>query len=199
MTLSVIGAGFGRTGTDSMRTALTQLGFGPCHHMHALREDPEQQRLWRALAAGAAPDWDRLFAGYHAAVDWPSAYYWRALSAYYPKAKFLLTTRSPESWLASMEKTILPILRDPPDPASVGVKVIGEATFGGRLDDRDHLLAVYRRHLAEVQDHIAADRLLVYRLGDGWAPLCRFLDVPVPETPFPRQNDAAAFNEDWKT
>lgn len=198
MALSVIGAGFGRTGTDSMREALNFLGFGPCHHMHEVINDPEQLRLWRALGQGAVPDWDRLFAGYRAAVDWPSAYYWRELATIYPEAKILLTTRSPESWLASMEKTIFPVLRESSDPASIGVKVVAEGTFGGRLDDPDHVVAVYQRHIAEVQETIPADRLLTYQLGDGWDPLCQFLGVPVPEVPFPRKNSANEFNSTLK-
>ncbi len=194
MALSVIGAGFGRTGTDSMREALNMLGFGPCHHMHEVLNDPEQLSLWRALGQGVAPDWDRLLVGYRAAVDWPSAYYWRELAATYPEAKILLTTRSPESWLASMEKTIFPVLRESTDPASIGVTVVAQGTFGGRLDDQDHVLSVYRRHIAEVQATIPAERLLVHRLGDGWIPLCQFLGVPVPDAPFPRRNSAAEFN-----
>lgn len=199
MALAVIGAGFGRTGTDSMRNALNLLGFGPCHHMRELTKDPEQKRLWRALAHGATPDWDRLFSGYGAAVDWPSAYYWRELVTAYPEAKVLLTTRSPESWLASMEKTIFRVFRETPDPESVGETLIAEGTFEGRYDDPDHVMAVYRRHLVEVQDTILPERLLVFELGDGWGPLCDFLGVAVPDVPFPRTNSTAEFNSPSET
>ena len=107
MTIKVIGAGFGRTGTDSMREALTILGFGPCHHMFEVNADPEQRRLWRGLAKGAAPDWSQLLAGYVSCVDWPSAFYWRELTEAFPDARVVLTDRSPESWWESFEKTIL--------------------------------------------------------------------------------------------
>jgi hypothetical protein len=166
--------------------------------MHEVLKDPEQLRLWRALGQGAAPDWDRLFSGFRSAVDWPSAYYWRELATIYPEAKILLTTRSPESWLASMEKTIFRTLRESTDPASIGATIVAEGTFGGRLDDRDHVIAVYQRHIAEVQKTIPAERLLTYQLGDGWNPLCRFLGVPVPEAPFPRRNSANEFNSTHK-
>lgn len=198
MTLSVIGAGFGRTGTDSMREALNLIGFGPCHHMFEVIGDPEQQRLWRALAHGAAPDWERLLSGYRSAVDWPSAYYWRELAAVYPDAKILLTTRSAESWLASMEKTIFRSLREDPDGAAIGTTLIAQATFGGRIDDPEHVIAVYERHIAEVQKTIPPARLLTYRIGDGWNSLCHFLGVPVPEAPFPRRNSAVEFNKSSK-
>ena len=107
MTLAVVGTGFGRTGTNSMRLALNQLGFGPCHHMKEVIDHPEQQRQWRALAKGGTPNWEQLFDGYRSAVDWPSAYYWRELIDAYPQAKVLLTTRDVESWYASIERTIM--------------------------------------------------------------------------------------------
>ncbi|MGT2468488.1 sulfotransferase family protein [Mesorhizobium atlanticum] len=97
MSLMVIGTGFGRTGTDLMREALTILGFGPCHHMWEVMAHAEQKRLWRALAKGDAPDWAQLFAGYKSCVDWPSAFYWRELIEAYPQARVILT------WLLARE------------------------------------------------------------------------------------------------
>jgi len=176
MTLSVIGTGFGRTGTDSMRAALNQLGFGPCHHMHEVLAKPEQ-----------------LFKGYQSTIDWPSAFYWRELTRVYPEARVLLTTRSTESWLASMNRTIFKVLRENTDPNSIGSKIIASGTFGGRLDDDDHASTVFEQHNAEVQRTIESERLLVYQLGDGWAPLCKFLRVPVPDQPFPCTNSASEF------
>lgn len=104
MGLKVIGTGYGRTGTDSLREALNMLGFGPCHHMLEVNASDEQKRLWRALARGENPGWDKLFAGYSACVDWPSAHYWRELVDVYPDAKVVLTYRSPESWWESLRK-----------------------------------------------------------------------------------------------
>jgi len=193
MGLSVIGAGFGRTGTESMKLALETLGLGPCHHMKEVMADPEQKALWRAAARGELPDWDRAFAGYRSAVDWPAAYFWRQLSAHYPRAKILLTVRSAESWYESMSNTILKVLEASTDPDSIGLRLIGEGVFGGRLGDRAHAMAVYEKNNAEVRAAIPRARLLTYHLGDGWAPLCRFLERPVPEIPFPRTNSTAEF------
>lgn len=193
MGLSVIGAGFGRTGTESMKLALETLGLGPCHHMKEVLASPEQKALWRAAARGEAMDWDAAFAGYRSAVDWPSAFFWRELSEHYPDAKILLTVRSSESWYASMSNTILKSLQSSTDPDSVGLRLIRDRVFGGRLDDRAHLIAAYERNNAEVRAAFPPERLLTYHLGDGWAPLCRFLGKPVPEAPFPHSNSTEDF------
>ena len=105
--MKVIGTGFGRTGTDSMRKALNILGVGPTHHMFELIEDSTLRAPWLELVEGGKPDWEMLFAGYNACVDWPSAFYWPALVTHYPQAKVLLTMRSAESWWKSFEATIL--------------------------------------------------------------------------------------------
>jgi Sulfotransferase domain len=199
MALSIVGAGFGRTGTASMKMALEILGQGPCHHMKELLANPAQLALWRLVARGDNPDWNAAFAGYRCAVDWPSAFFWRELSAFYPHAKILLTVRDAESWYASMDKTILKTLRESTDPDSVSIKLIAERVFDGRLDDRAHAIAVYERNTAEVQAAFDGDRLLTYKLGDGWEKLCRFLGKPVPDTPFPRSNSAEEFNAMFAT
>ena len=68
MALQVIGTGFGRTGTDSMREALDMLGFGPCHHMHEVIAHEHRKQVWRELVQGTAADWNKLFAGYNSCV-----------------------------------------------------------------------------------------------------------------------------------
>ena len=162
--------------------------------MKELLANPAQRTLWRSIARGNIPDWDEAFAGYHSAVDWPSAFFWRELSAFYPDARILLTVLGAESWYASMEKTIFRMLRASTDPDSVGMKLIAERVFGGRLDDRAHAIAVYEKNTADVQAAFDGDRLLTYNLGDGWEKLCRFLDKRVPDTPFPRSNSAEEFS-----
>ena len=193
MSLLVIGTGFGRTGTDSMREALTILGFGPTHHMFEVIANPEQKALWRALAAGAKPDWERLFAGYHSCVDWPSAYYWRDLIAVYPEARVILTARSAEGWWGSFEKTILPVLVGSTDEASLGLALVAKKVFGGRPNDRANAIATYEAHVAAVKSEVSPSRLLVHNLGDGWAPLCAHLAVSVPDQPYPSRNSGKEF------
>ncbi|RWI92289.1 sulfotransferase family protein [Mesorhizobium sp.] len=193
MTIRVIGTGFGRTGTDSMREALTMLGFGPCHHMSEVMAHAEQKRLWRALAQGAAPDWNRLFAGYKSCVDWPSVHYWRELIEVFPQARVILTWRSPESWWESFAKTILPAVIDSQDQESLGVALVTKQVFGGRPQDRAHAIAVYEANIEAVLKTVPAERLLVHKLGDGWVPLCAHLGVPVPDEPYPNRNTTKEF------
>ncbi|MDE3080645.1 MAG: sulfotransferase family protein [Paracoccaceae bacterium] len=192
MTLKVIGTGFGRTGTDSMREALTMLGFGPCHHMFEVIAHDEQKARWRALLGGEAPVWSDLFEGYAACVDWPSAAYWRELIEAYPEAKAILTWRTPESWWNSFSTTILPRVLPEGEGPTVGRMVVMKV-FDGRPDDRDHAIATYRAHVEAVLTEVPPARLLVHRLGDGWGPLCAHLGVPVPDAPYPRSNSKEAF------
>jgi hypothetical protein len=81
------------------------------------------------------------------------------------------------------------------DAMAMAEEIIVNQTFGGRLDDREHALAVYRRHEQAVRDTIAPGRLLAYEVSQGWAPLCAFLEVPVPDQPFPRTNTSEEFRE----
>lgn len=203
MPLKVIGAGFGRTGTNSLKLALEQLGFGPCHHMFEVRDNPDQLPYWQAIARGEAPDWDAIFADYNSSVDWPSARFWRELAVHFADAKVLLSVRTPESWIKSVHSTIWPSLRDREkqepgtrrDRQNMSYELIVRQTFDERLDDVEHAMAVYRAHNEEVQREIPAERLLVYTVGDGWEPLCRFLDVDVPDTPYPHTNSTAEFRQ----
>jgi hypothetical protein len=201
MPLDVVGAGFGRTGTNSLKLALEQLGFGPCHHMFEVRNRPEQVAFWAAAARGERCDWDTAFQGFRAAVDWPSAYFWRETAAHYPKAKVILTIRPEQAWLKSIHATIhrsLQSWQERPTPASreqaaMAYDIIERRTFGERLGDPEHALAVYRAHIAAVKAGIAPGRLLVYDVAEGWEPLCRHLGVPAPATPFPRTNSTEEF------
>ena len=203
MALAVIGTGFGRTGTHSLRRALEMLGFAPCHHMFALAEKPDELRFWQALLAGEEVDWNEVFAGYRAAVDWPSVAFWRETVAHFRHAKVIHTTRSPESWHRSVMRTILPAMENPQVVAEgparerllMARELIVERTFGGRMADPAHAMAVFRAHEEAVRRTVPPERLLVYEVRAGWEPLCRFLDVPVPEAPFPRSNTSEEFRE----
>ena len=201
MGLRVIGAGFGRTGTSSLKEALEQLGFGPCHHMFELWEHPEQLPAWQAAARREMPDWTRVFAGYESQIDWPGARFWLELAEHFPDAKVILSVRDEDSWFESVQSTIVPLARARAlarsehmrAVAEVAYEIIAQQTFGGRLTDREHIIAVFRRHNAEVQGAIPAERLLTYQVAEGWEPLCRFLGVPVPDTPFPHSNRRETF------
>src|SRR5215212_10119269 len=98
MTLEVIGAGFGRTGTASLKVALEELGFGPCYHMSELFEHPEHVWLWEAARRGEPVDWEEIFYGYKATSYWPSGAFYAELMERYPDALFFNAVAAPESW-----------------------------------------------------------------------------------------------------
>jgi hypothetical protein len=202
MTLAVIGAGFGRTGTLSLKAALEQLGFGPCHHMHEVFEHPEQIPLWQAAADGRPVDWTTLLAGYRSACDWPSCHWWRELAAAFPRARVVLTVRPEADWWRSFESTIREALAGdnpaaPPHVRAQGAmarRIVFELTMQGRTDQAS-ALAAYRRRREEVEAALPKERLLVLDVAEGWAPLCGFLGVPVPDTPFPKTNSTGEFRQ----
>jgi hypothetical protein len=200
MALKVVGAGFGRTGTLSLKTALEKLNCGPCYHMMEVFPRPEHVAMWHRLAFGQPMDWDELFRGFRATVDWPSTRWWREIAAHYPAAKVLLSVRDPEAWYKSVIDTIYQPMKLPaPDGAPEIVRLQSEMvrkailseTFDNRFEDKAHAIEVFERHNQEVRDTIDPARLLVFDVREGWAPLCRFLEVPVPDEPFPRLNDSA--------
>jgi hypothetical protein len=199
MTLHVIGAGVGRTGTYSLKLAINQLGYGPCHHMEeVLHNQTSQVPLW-ADAVKGHPDWSAIYDGYASAVDWPTAGFYRELNAAYPSAKFVLTVRSPESWAESFSATIYKLLagRDQA-PAEMrawldmAVGVVDKTGFPAGLDVTA-LKNAFIAHNDAVKAAIPADRVLSYEVKEGWGPLCAFLGVPVPDGPFPRTNDRSEF------
>jgi len=200
MALELIGAGLGRTGTLSLKTALERIRYGPCYHMMEVLVAPERARHWLEQTRSGSHDWDAIFHGYRATVDWPAAAFWRALVERYPDAKVLLSVRDADRWYESVMNTIYPVmLQGPPERAPVALHefhqmvyaLIFEQTFAGRLGDRVHAKRVFEAHNRAVVAAVPASRLLVYQAGDGWGPICRFLDVPVPDEDFPHLNDTA--------
>lgn len=197
MTLRLIGAGLGRTGTLSTKLALERLGFGPCYHMVEVFKNPAHIPLWERANDGQTADWDALFSGYASTVDWPGCKFWRELADAYPDAKVLLTVRDADAWYESASKTIFRM-----DERVVTTEVgrlqiamahkVVHASFPRGLDDRAHCLDVYRRH-NEAVGRALGDRVLTYDVAEGWGPLCAFLGVPVPDEPFPRTNSTAEF------
>lgn len=198
--LKVIGAGLSRTGTNSFKVAMETLGFGKCHHMVEVLDHPEHAPVFLRAAKGEHIDWDTLFEGYGSCIDFPSCYFWRELSAYYPKAKVILTVRDPESWYRSMNETILPTMKvklaEVQSPVvEMGEEIILRQFFGGNIDDMEHVIGAFERHNQEVRNTIPPERLLEFNARDGWEPLCRFLGVPVPDEPYPNTNSLDEFME----
>jgi len=198
--VKVVGAGFGRTGTLSLKSALEKLGCGPCYHMMEVFPRPEHVAMWHRLTFENLMDWDLLFRDFQATVDWPAARWWREIAAHYPEAKVLLSVRDPESWYKSMVDTIFqpmkwPVPEGVPEIVRLQNEMVRKAilteTFDNRFEDKAHAIEIFTRHTQEVRDTIDPARLLVFDVKEGWAPLCRFLQVPIPDEPFPRLNDTA--------
>lgn len=198
MTLQVVGAGVGRTGTTSLKAALEQLLGGGCYHMIEVFGHPEHVPIWRAAAAGEPVDWDALYEGFTAAVDWPAASLWPEISAAFPDALVLLSTReTSEQWWTSADRTIFAMFdHDPPPEMREWREMFVELMtnrFTIDLRNRDAAIAAYERHNEQVRAGVPAERLLEWRPGDGWAPICERLGLPVPETPFPHANTTEDF------
>ena len=203
MPLRVIGAGFGRTGTLSLKKALEQLGFGPTYHMEEVVRHPWHVGHWQRFATTGVADWDRIFGRYGSGVDFPVSCVWRQLAEHYPDAKVVLTVRDAEAWWTSTFTTIYRFRNVFPSwlrrlvPVTdryldMTDRLVWDGLFDGRLADKAHAIDVYERHIAEVRRTIPPGRLLTFDVAEGWQPLCDFLGVDVPPTPFPRLNDAAA-------
>ena len=210
MTLKVIGAGLPRTGTLSMKHALEMLGFGRCYHMEEVFRAPARAQAWASYFTGGPVDWDEVFDGYGSAVDAPAYLAWRDLMRAYPDAKVVLTVRDADSWYDSMRKTILAdgyidrLMATDLAPMLGPMVQTMLATAGGPPPPpdappgpppRELMMAIREAHNAAVLREVPADRLLVYRVGEGWEPLCRFLGVDAPVELFPRVNDAETFHE----
>ncbi|GAB2830530.1 sulfotransferase family protein [Actinoallomurus bryophytorum] len=198
--MDVIGVGFGRTGTLSLKSALERVGFGPCHHMVELIGDTEQILLWKRVADGETPDWDAVYRGYRSTADWPGVRFWRQITDHFSQAKVVLTVRDPRRWYDSAAQSIHLAACGPPpaDPVVARMRevvrgVLWDGEFGGRFDDMDHAIKVFNEHNEAVRREISLDRLLVFEVGQGWGPLCAFLGVPVPDEPFPHANDRQEF------
>lgn len=194
--MQVIGAGFGRTGTMSMQAALEILGYR-CYHMKEVTEHPGHLQAWHELAAGRAPmDWQSLFKDFQATVDFPACIYYRELLQAFPDAKVVLTVRDPERWFDSFLT-----LQQTTDRFRVFRFIPRARRFLAFVDvllpmvftdprDRARCLEVFERHNREVQEHVPKDRLLVFRVQEGWQPLCDFLGHEPPAgIPFPHLNE----------
>ncbi len=191
MSLKVIGAGFPRTGTMSLKLALEELGFGPCHHMIEVFQNPEQPRLWARKFNGEALDWEEVLKGYNSLTDAPGCFAYRELADRYPEAKVILGIRSPESWWKSASSTVMSQATQERMSQSPGAAPMLEmfqamSAYLGRLHgaqsswegmsaDRETASAAFERHNESVREYIAPERLLVFEATQGWEPLCGFL------------------------
>ena len=198
MTLRVVGAGLGRTGTVSLKLALERLLGAPCYHMVEVFSHLDHVPAWHGAVRGEPTDWESLLGGYRAAVDWPAAAFWPELSEAYPDAIVLLSVRDdPGTWWHSADRTVFAAMRRPAPPELEAwfemVTELWRTRLAEGWDDAEVAMAAYERHNDAVRAAIPADRLVVWRPGDGWEPLCAALGLAVPDEPFPHENTTAEF------
>jgi len=213
MSLKIIGAGFGRTGTKSLQLALETLGFDKCYHMEALFRNPEGVKQWASAYKEEPVDWDTLFQGYQSIVDFPGSIYYKELFQKYPDAKVILSIREPEGWYKSALKTIFAFDPGPAIKIKLLLKMPFSATarnffkviqlndksiwakfFEGKFKDKDYAINKFNSHIEEVKATIPENQLLIFEAKEGWEPLCNFLGVPIPETDYPRTNKGEDFH-----
>ena len=208
--MRVIGAGFGRTGTTSLKAALQELGLSPAYSLTEVFENPEHVEFWEAARCGEKVDWRGFFEGYEVAVDWPACAFYEELMEAFPEASVVLTVRDPEPWYESMRATIYQLrkLTNGPPPVRVALALAGmfapgptgvarladrlvwEDTFKGHFDDRDYVMEVFEANNEEVRRQVPPKKLLTFDVREGWEPLCDFLGVEVPSKPFPHLNES---------
>ena len=208
--MKVIGAGFGRTGTTSLKAALEELGYSPSYSLTEVFTHPEHIELWKAARRGEKVDWKEFLGNYEVAVDWPACSFYEELMQAFPEAPVILTVRNPEPWYESIHSTIYQLRKVTTGPlpvkaaftfagmfapgitgtARLADDLVWEDTFDGRFEDRAYAMEVFERNNEEVQQRVSPERLLVFDVREGWKPLCDFLDVEVPDKPFPHLNEA---------
>jgi hypothetical protein len=197
--LRVVGAGLPRTGTKSLKQALELLLGGRCYHMTELFQHPEDVPAWWAAIAGEEIDWNSFPPDAVAAVDWPASAFWRELASANPEAVIVLSTReNATQWWESCDTTIFPVLRKTEYPEYEEWLAMSKALLAREIgedwDDARTAQAFYERHNAAVRREAPAERLLEWRASDGWEPLCRALELPVPDEPFPHLNTRQEWN-----
>ena len=209
MSLRVIGAGFGRTGTLSLKVALEKLGFGPCHHMKEVMKNQDQTGWFHRASKGEKVDWHKVFEEYQSAVDWPAVAYYQELADEFPNAKIVLGIRDTDAWYQSVKGTIYTVIPNFPQwirlvlPRANKVldminRTIWIGEFSGRFEDKEFAVDVFKKHIELVKTVFPEERLLVHSAKDGWQPLCDFLGVPVPDEPYPWLNESINFKRNLR-
>ncbi|WP_420631020.1 sulfotransferase family protein [Candidatus Leptofilum sp.] len=209
MSLKIIGSGFGRTGTLSLKAALEILGFAPCYHMQEVIKRPSHIKKWQQIADNQPVPWDDIFANFEAVVDFPASIFYQELLAAYPTAKVIHSVRDPERWYDSTAETIYRAAENFPSWAAKIIpplgnfiemqeQIIWQRLFNGRFPDRTYAIQRFHDYTEEVKQHVPPEKLLIFQVKEGWEPLCDFLGVPVPDVPFPHVNDRENMLRDFK-
>jgi Sulfotransferase domain len=215
--MKLIGVGFGRSGTMSLKAALEELGADPCFHMIDLIMGENKERdlaYWVKIANREPVDWDEVFEPWEATVDWPACSRWEELVEAFPDVPVLLNYRDFDGFYESCKNTILAVKeaalageieedetnRDLPAPElwEANEKLLWQGDFQGRFYDKDWMREMYWSRIETIKRAVPPERLIVWELGvDGWEPLADALGVEAPDKPFPRLHDTAEFRSEF--
>ena len=214
MSIKIIGAGFPRTGTMTLKKALETLGFDKTYHYKDLIADSKRLKYWQELEQTGQTNFEKLFEGFEATVDFPGYPYYKILLEKYPDAKVILTKRNFDEWYESTYKTIWKSANKPfidrlkiykrkvfnknLRPIFKCIKFMRRVylygQFNNNFSSKEHAKKVYYEHINEVTNYVPKSQLLIYDVSEGWNPLCSFLDVPIPKTDFPHLNKKEDFH-----
>ncbi|EMC92208.1 hypothetical protein BAUCODRAFT_281935 [Baudoinia panamericana UAMH 10762] len=210
----VVCPGYSRTGTLTMHKALSILGY-PTFHFSSFYENSRDCLLWteavkaKFYGQGPMPDkafFDGLLGHISATTDSPCNLFTEEFITFYPDVKVVLVERNidswEKSWTAYCKGALNPVLHFicNLDPTWAGrIAVVGayitriQAGYATTLDEvRVRSRVAYQHHYRDVRDIVPKERLLDFDLRDGWKPLCEFLGKPVPDVPFPHENETKA-------
>ena len=202
--MDIIVAGWGRTGTRSLKFALSHLLNKPSYHMQNILLNKNEAKKWNNffITKSKKIDWDAIYSNYGACLDFPSCNYYKELMEYYPNSKVILTTRDSKSWIKSwnvLENQVLNsftfkfMARIPYTSFYLQKKIHNELIIGkhgvfrGKGSDKDRM-NLFEEWNQSVINYVPNDRLLVYHPKEGWEPLCNFLDLPTPDIQYPHLN-----------
>jgi len=190
--MEIIGVGIGRTGSLSLKLALEKLGYKPCYHILDVLGNPGIIKIWLSIASGKTIDWKKLFRNYRAGLDYPFPTHYQEYLDAFPEVKVILTVRDPDEWYESATQTIFYLqhflINWLPWGEKIGKTTIWYRLFKGRFKDKDFAIMVFKKHTEDIKECVPEDQLLVMDVKEGWRPLCHFLDIPIPDTPFPYVN-----------
>jgi len=186
-----------------MKAAFERLGFDPCYHFIEVMElraghNEGHRKAWVDFQKGRREmDWHWLFQRYDAVLDLPMCLYYEEMMEAFPEARVVLTLRDPDRWFdsfSSMSRSLrrmrLATLFSPKLRATITIaNTVNDRLFGGPPLDRDVCIRAFEEHNRRVIEAVPSERLLVYEVGQGWEPLCTFLDLPVPDVDFPHLNE----------
>lgn len=206
--MKLIVAGAPKTGTTSVAVALRRLGLVVCD---SGEQTDLQRSSWRSiLLRGSDPAdlFPQMFAGFDAVTDGPAFYFVEPLLATFPDARVVLLTREEGAWADSYRRqkeverkyrwlaVLSPKLWKIFQVADASERVsMGSDMFVGWLYKWK-----FRLHNDRVRAVVPKERLLEFRVDQGWAPLCEFLGVDVPDGPFPHENaNAGDYERDFRT